>query len=70
MNVVDLKEMLGSNTCHIHKHQPTMTILVDGILKIETCCLLFKKQLHLLVNEQDEKYLEGFPNFNKSETTF
>lgn len=61
MNVVNLKEMLGRNTCHIHKHQPIMTILENGNMKIKTCCLLFKKQLYLLVNEKDEKYLEDFP---------
>lgn len=58
MNVNDLKEKLGNNTCHIHKQQPVMNILENGTLKIKTCCLLFKTQLHLLVDKQDEKHLE------------
>jgi len=56
MNVSNLKEKLENNSCHIHKQQPTMTILENGNLKINTCCLLFKAQLHLLVENQDEKH--------------
>ncbi len=56
MNVSNLKEKLENNSCHIHKQQATMTILENGNLKINTCCLLFKAQLHLLVENQDEKY--------------
>lgn len=61
MKVNDLKEKLENNACHIHKKQPAMTFLENGNLKINTCCLLFKTQLHLLVKEQEEKYLDGFP---------
>lgn len=60
MNASDLKESLGNNACHIHKQQPAMTILENGNLKIKTCCLLFKTQLHLLVDQQDEKLVDGF----------
>lgn len=60
MNITDLKEKLENNACHIHKQQPTMTFLENGNLKIKTCCLLFKAQLHLLVDKQDEKYVDNF----------
>lgn len=61
MNASDLKEKLGSNSCHIHKQQPAMSILENGNLKIKTCCMLFKTQLHLLVDKQDEKFVDNFP---------
>ncbi len=61
MQLNDLKEKLENNACHIHKKQPKTNFLEDGNLKINTCCLLFKTQLHLLVKEQEEKYLDGFP---------
>lgn len=60
MNAGDLKEKLENNACHIHKQLPTMTILDNGTLRINTCCLLFKAQLHLLVDKQNRKHVEGF----------
>ena len=61
MNISDLKEKLEINSCHIHKQQPSMAILENGNLNIKTCCILFKHQLHLLVDEQDEKVVDIFP---------
>ncbi len=58
MNVSDLKEKLENNSCHIHKQQPTMNVLGNGKLKIKTCCLLFKTQLHLLIDGQDENHVD------------
>lgn len=60
MNVTMLKEKLEINACHIHKQHPTVAIAENGNLKIKTCCLLFRSQLHLLVDKQDEKHLEDF----------
>jgi len=60
MNAFNLKEKLGNNSCHIHKQQPALTILDNGNLKIKTCCLLFKAQLHLLVDKQYEKLVDDF----------
>lgn len=62
MNLTNLKEKLGNNICHIHKQQPEMTTLENGNLKINTCCILFKRQLHLLlVDKQEEKLVDNFP---------
>ena len=55
MNTDNLKK-LEANICHIHKQKATMSILEDGNLKIDTCCLLFEAQLHLLIEKQDEKH--------------
>ena len=52
MNLIDLKEKLANNSCHIHRQQPELTILENGNLQFDTCCLLFKAQLNLLVDEQ------------------
>ena len=60
MNAINLKENLEKNTCHIHKQQPAMTILANGNLKIKTCCILFKTQLHLLIDKQDETLADDF----------
>lgn len=57
MKITELKEKLENNCCHIHNERPLMTILETGTLDIKTCCLLFERQLHLLVDQQDEKYL-------------
>ncbi len=61
MIVNDLKERLENKTCHIHKQQPKTNSLENGNLKINTCCLFFKTQLHLLVKEQEEKSMGEFP---------
>lgn len=61
MSITELKEKLENNACHIHKQLPVMAILENGNLKINTCCLLFKSQLHLLAGEQDEKHIDNSP---------
>lgn len=55
MNINDLKEKLEKNTCHIHHQRPITTILEDSHLNFKTCCILFEQQLHLLIDEQNEK---------------
>ncbi len=60
MNLSNLEEKLANNTCHIHKQQPEFAILENGNLKFETCCLLFKKQLNLMVDNYNEKQGSNF----------
>lgn len=60
MDISNLKEKLEMNSCHIHKQQPSTTILENGSLHIKTCCILFKHQLHLLVDEPNEKAVDIF----------
>jgi hypothetical protein len=55
MNINILKEKLEKNPCHIHKQLPITTLSENGDLRIKTCCILFEKQLNLLVDQQYEK---------------
>lgn len=57
MTLNDLKKKLENNTCHIHKQQPITSISENGDLNVKTCCILFEKQLNLLVDGQNEQNL-------------
>jgi hypothetical protein len=58
MSSIDLKEKLENNSCHIHQQKPVMSLQENGKLKLKTCCILFKNQLNLLVDEQDQKHID------------
>jgi len=54
MDSFELKERLESISCHIHGDAAHVTILENGSVEIESCCLLFRYQLLLMAGE-DEK---------------
>lgn len=58
MSATNLKEKLENNSCHIHNQQPMLSILDNGKLKVNTCCILFNQQLNMLVEEQEQQLMD------------
>jgi hypothetical protein len=54
-----LKEKLETIACHIHGDAAYVTVLTDGTVEIETCCLLFRHQLLLMAGEHKEMVNEA-----------
>lgn len=54
MDSFKLKERLETITCHIHGDAAYITVLEDKTVEIETCCLLFRRQLLLMAGEHEK----------------